>query len=171
MEPLAQGRSLKDELVAFRAYLIAAIRGQFDTSKPPCTHSPWPNVVCAASNWIFTGILALYVVWNDPWRRALTLLALISSTVYHLAEVKSRLPGLPILRKYASPLIHLDQFFAIVLMIDTARQMFRTNNYYVLGIGFAGTMCALQSERQIGWWFVLWHGLWHNAAFLGVALV
>jgi hypothetical protein len=151
---------------------LAVVLARFDTSKPPCTHSLWPNIICAASNWIFTGLPALYVVWDDPWRRILTLLALVSSTVYHLAEVKSRLPGLPYLRKHASLLIQLDRLFAFILMVNTVLRMYYNGiNWLVMAIGLAGVSFAMVSERRIGWWFVLWHSLWHNAAFLAVLLV
>jgi hypothetical protein len=96
------------------------IFNEYDTTQPPCNHSPWPNIICALSNIVFTGALALYKTHHyDPlYRFYLTLAAIIASTVYHLSEVKSRLPGLPWLRKYASILIQFDRIFAITLMLD-----------------------------------------------------
>ncbi len=171
-EPPKSGLSITQKLTAWMHLGLAVALAQFDTSKPPCTHSLWLNIVCAASNWIFTGLPALWMVSGNSWRCALVLLALVSSTVYHLAEVKGRLPGLPYLRKHASLLIQFDRLFAFLLMLDTMRRMYYNGvNWLALAIGIAGVIFTMVSERRIGWWFVLWHSLWHNAAFLVVMLV
>jgi hypothetical protein len=151
---------------------INTAMGRFDASKPPVTQSPWLNIICAASNWIFTGLPALITVWHDPWRRYLTLGALVSSTMYHLAEVKGRLPGLPYLRNYAGPLIQVDRAFALASMANTMWRLYTYGiDWTAVAVGVTGVVCALISERTAGWPFVLSHGVWHNAAFYVVMRV
>jgi hypothetical protein len=126
------------------------------------------------SNIVFTGALALYKTHHyDPlYRFYLTLAAIIASTVYHLSEVKSRLPGLPWLRKYASILIQFDRIFAITLMLDVGYAIWP--NFWTqpsFWVGLIGIFFGLASEYHIWWSFVCYHSVWHNAAFLAVYLL
>ncbi len=154
--------------------LLDILFARFDTKQRPCTHSLWPNIICALSNLFFTGLPAIYVTLNNglSHRYYLTIGAVLSSTIYHLSEVKSRLPGVPYLRKYAHYLIQLDRFFAIALMIEVLRTMVTSGiNWTSLSVGILGLICGVISEYCIGWTFVAWHSAWHNAAFLAVLLL
>lgn len=166
---MSHNYATKKPLLELLADIILA---RFDTHSGPCTTSLWPNIVCALSNWLLTGVFAIATNWSNPYRRFLVLGAVLSSTIYHLAEIKSRLPGLPYLRRYAFALIQVDRAFAIAAMVEVLRMWFTVGvNWAALAIGVAGLACGILSERQVGWKFVFWHSLWHNAAFLTLALV
>lgn len=104
--------------------------------------------------------------------RILIFLAMLASTMYHLAEVKSRLPGLEVLRDYARPLIQLDRIFAIFLMAQVFVQWWKVGVAPPsLLFGVMGLVDGVVSERKIGWGFVSWHSCWHLCAFMTVALL
>jgi hypothetical protein len=149
------------------------ITAKFDTSQPPCTHSLWPNIVVAGSNWLLTGIPAIIQTWTFGYRRYICIAAVISSTIYHLSEIKSRLPGVPYLRNYAFWLMQIDRLCAVAAMADVVITMYihQAVNWWVVVVAILGLGCGIMSEFHIGWIYVIWHSLWHNAAFLALFLV
>lgn len=166
-------------LLSWTTQLGRLISGRVDSHLPPCTDSLWPNIVCTLSNWCFTGIPALLLNWHLPYRRGIILRALIASTIYHLSEVKGRLPGLPYLRHYAFWLLQLDRLCAIhggweifqTLVFAGGGGPFALPPWYAIVIAVAGIVCNFISESTTHWHFVGWHSLWHNAAFVMFIIV
>ncbi len=110
---------------------------------------------------------------------------MIASLIYHLAENKGDLVGIPYLNKYAEELLLIDRFFALCAIIFVITQISK-NLYlitpmfirkFILGLSFLiisdGDMIfGSLNNNQIKispLLFTITHTLWHFLAFSMIA--
>jgi hypothetical protein len=142
-----------------------------------------PNTLVAISNFSF-----LYFMKNKKNINSLLYLPMIASVIYHLAETKHKLPGFPILNKYAYHLLNLDRLCAIgagSFIISRLYNFPYLLSYKLVLIGIVGFVGLAYSEKStiaknifnnndinISYTeFTISHIIWHLCAFKSLAMV
>ncbi len=160
----------RPKLLSCQIRLLLVLRIQDTITKM----SLLPNFIVSASNLVF-----LYFTRDKSVNLPLYF-PMVASIVYHLAEVKHRLIGFPILNKYASELLWIDRigafYAAAIMLLDVYHNpSLLTRKLIVIGaIGFAAlaysemdTACKklfgldlTLSHTE----FVVSHCIWHLCA-------
>lgn len=131
------------------------------------------NIIIAVSNLV----LLLLIGNNHSKYKYLSLLPMMASFIYHLAETKHNLPGIYPLNQYHNLLLNIDRFFAVgsgLLIINIIYSKPNILNTKILSIGILGFLSLINSERDnIGipiskLEFTITHCIWHFAAFYGL---
>ena len=111
------------------------------------------NYIVALSN-----LVALPLIYNNPSVnpfKYFTILPMVASFLYHLAETNHGLPGISPLNRYAKLLLTIDRFFAFVSslivlnLLNICPTLISFANFSTLLIAIVGILSLLYSERDI----------------------
>jgi hypothetical protein len=108
---------------------------------------------------------------------------MVASIIYHLAETKHNLPGIPFMNKYANQLLNIDRIGAVDAFIYISSKIYQNPNLLtskLVSIGLVGFVALAYSEKDVianklfnekinisHTEFVISHIIWHLCAFKG----
>jgi hypothetical protein len=135
-----------------------------------------PNILVAISNLYF------YYLVKDKNINLLLYFPMIASFLYHFAETRHKLPGIPLLNKYDRQILVIDRIGAIMsglIMINKLYYYPELLTYNFIFTGLFGFACLVFSDRDIfaeklfnnnsitvsQFEFTISHIIWHMCAF------
>jgi hypothetical protein len=130
-----------------------------------------------------TNLCGLYFARNKSFQGQMIIyIPMIASIIYHLAETKHNLPGLPFLKNYASLLLTIDRLCVagticslLYVNKNNIGNLFNTDNLIIALLGFSSLLWSEKDKfphlfgNLSKTEFAVSHGLWHILAFYGIS--
>lgn len=138
-----------------------------------------PNILVSLSNFSFIYFISIMNKENFSY---FLYLPMIASFIYHLAETKNNLPGIPYINKYSNFLLNIDRICAVFAGTFILNQIYYNQKLLTLNIiiniiiGFLGLAYSekdtiakkLLNNNKVDishFEFTISHIIWHVCAF------